>query len=161
MRASDVFVSAQGGTIEWLSEDGEVLASVPVPAGFVSARDYLGFAPDADQIQLSPGLSLVSRPRFSGIQKYGVGSHYSGANPDFRPASATRLEREMRLTLSRMQQATSRVEARERQLAKVQRAVKPAEPAVGDSAVIEPDVVRQAPAQEAADDGAAGSGVVA
>lgn len=121
MRAKDYLVSVAGGSVTWLSEDGEVLLAIPVPPGRVPARHYLGFCPDAAQIELSPGLSLVSPASISGRQNYGDARHESGANPDFRPTSSDRMQRELRLTLNRMQAATARAEARERALAKVER----------------------------------------
>ena len=68
------------------------------------------------------GTIAVIPPRsFHGRQRYGEGSHDTGANPDFKPSSADRMQREFRTTLARLQQATSRAEARERALADVDR----------------------------------------
>lgn len=130
-----VLVSAAGGSLDFVAGDGEVLASVPVPAGRTCAADYFDLVPEGASIEVGAGVTVL-QPRSSvGIQSYGAGSHDSGANPDFQPTSASRMEREMRLTMARMQAATARVEARERALAQVERMSKA--PAEADPEVIE------------------------
>lgn len=117
---STVLLSQDGGSVDFI-RDGEVLATIAVPAGRVRASQYLDLLPDGAHMQVGKGLVALNPSHRVGIQPYGHGSHDSGANPDFRPTSATRMEREMRLTLNRMKAATSRVEARERALAKIER----------------------------------------
>lgn len=123
MNPKAYLVSAQGGTITYLSEVGEVYAEYPVPPGRVPARDYLwrGRSGPGDTFELSPGLVIQDPPRGFHRQKYGPAAYHSGANPDYQPTSADRMQREMRVTLNRMQAATKRVEARERALAKLER----------------------------------------
>lgn len=116
-----ILLSADGGTLEIVSHDGEHLATVAVPPGRVPAARYLDLIPDGGFLRVGDGIAVTQARSRIGIQPYGAASHDSGANPDFRPTSATRMERELRLTLSRMQQATARVEARERALAKIER----------------------------------------
>ena len=114
------FVSDKGGIVDFV-RDGEVLASVAVPPGRVRASEYLGLLPEGAEMQVSKGVAVV-RPRHRvGIQPYGAGSHDSGANPSFKPTSASRMERELRVTLNRMKAVTSRVEARERALSSIER----------------------------------------
>lgn len=130
-----VLVSAAGGSLDFVSADGEVLFSVPVPVGRTCAAEYIDLVPEGGSIEVGAGVTVL-QPRSSvGIQSYGAGSHDSGANPDFQPTSASRMEREMRLTMARMQAATARVEARERALAQVVRM--PNAPAEADPEVIE------------------------
>lgn len=142
INAKSVFLSAAGGVLDFVSQDGELLASVAVPPGRVPARDYLDLLPEGAAVEVSEGL-VVLQPRSGfGVQHYGQGSHETGANPDFRPTSASRNELEMRLTLARMQAVTSRVEARERALWAVERipaapAPAPAPAPADDVAVIE------------------------
>ena len=123
-----VFVSTGGGTLDFVSEDGELLMSVAVPPGRVRATRYLDLVPEGARIEVGEGLVAFQPPHRIGVQPYGEGSHDSGANPDFRPTSASRLEREMRVTLNRMRAATDRVEARERALARVERIPKARDP---------------------------------
>lgn len=130
-----VLLSAAGGSLDFVAGDGEVLGSVPVPAGRTCAAEYIDLVPEGASIEVGAGVTVL-QPRSSvGIQSYGAGSHDSAANPDFQPTSASRMEREMRLTMARMQAATARVEARERALAQVERMSKA--PAEADPEVIE------------------------
>lgn len=138
INAKSVFLSAAGGVLDFVSQEGELLASVAVPPGRVPARDYLDLLPEGAALEVSEGLAVVQPRSGLGVQRYGDGSHHSGANPDFRPTSASRNEREMRLTLARMQSATARLEARAAALASIE--VIPTAPApapVNDAPVIE------------------------
>lgn len=141
-----LFVSDGGGTLDFVSDDGEVLASVAVPAGRVSALPYLDLVPLGATLQVASGVAVIRPPHRIGIQKYGDGSHDSGANPDYRPTAASRMEKEMRLTLSRIQNSEKRVDAKLKALSKIDRV--PDAPAVVDpieKAPITPDPVEQTP----------------
>lgn len=120
-------VSDKGGTLD-VVRDGEVLFSVNVPAGVVAARDYLALVPDGARLEIASGLVAMDPHHRVMVQPYGPGATDSGANPDFQPTSASRMEREMRVTLNRMKAATDRVERRERALAAIERV--PRAPAV-------------------------------
>lgn len=138
INSASIFVSSLGGVLEFVSPDGELLASIAVPPGRVPAREYLELLPDGAALEVSEGLAVVQPRSGLGVQRYGEGSHHSGANPDFRPTSASRNEREMRLTLARMQSATARLEARAAALASIE--VIPTAPVVApvsDAPVIE------------------------
>lgn len=113
--------SASGGTLDYVSPQGEVLFSVFVPAGRISAREYLDLVPDGCTVEVSDGLAVVMPRSNVGIQPYGAGSHDSGANPDFKPTSASRMESEMRLSINRMNQASQRLEARARAFEGIER----------------------------------------
>lgn len=131
------FVSAKGGTIAYVTEAGEVLMKVTVPAGIVPAGQYLDLTPEGAYMEVSEALVVVSRRGGYGAIAYGDGATDSGANPDYQPTSADRMQREMRLTLSRMQQATRRIEARAEALELVERiptAPEPEEIPQGDPA---------------------------
>lgn len=127
-------VSATGGTLDYASADGEILFSVAVPPGKISAREYLDLIPPGGHIQIADGLVAVNPRSAYGLQAYGPGSHETGANPDFVPTSASRMEKEMRLMLNRMTAATNRVEARERQLATIERVPRAPDPVLDDEA---------------------------
>lgn len=135
-----LIVSDKGGKLDIVSEDGELLAAVAVPAGQVSALPYLDLVPSGASLQVSEGLALIQRPHRIGIQRYGEGSHDSGANPDYRPTSASRFEREMRVTISRLQAQEKRVDARLKALVAVERIPK----AQADLEVIEPEIIPEA-----------------
>lgn len=140
LNRASVLVSEKGGTLDFI-RDGEVLATIAVPAGRVRASQYLDLVPEGATVEIGAGLVAFQPRHRIGVQSYGAGSHDSGANPDFRPTSASRMEKEMRLTLAKMQAATARVEARERALSKLERV--PAAPAPAPV-----DVIEDAPADE-------------
>lgn len=122
LNAKSVIVSAKGGTLDYVStNDGEHLFSVAVPPGKVPAREYLDLLPPGAEIQVADGLAVINPRSWYGVQAYGAGSHDTGANPDFAPTSASRMEKEMRLTLNKMQAATARIEAREKALSLIER----------------------------------------
>lgn len=113
------FVSAKGGQLDFVSQDGEVLMSVAVPPGIVPAREYLELAPEGARVEVSKGL-VVREPR-SG---FGVQPHPerldAGANPDYVPTSADRLQRQMRHQMAQMQAEMRGLAARQNALARVE-----------------------------------------
>lgn len=115
-----LFVSDGGGKLDIVSHDGELLASMAIPAGRVAAMPYLALVPGGATAE-PVGVAVMRPLHRIGIQKYGDGSHDSGANPDFRPTASSRLEREMRLTLSRIQTSEKRVDAKLKALTKIER----------------------------------------
>jgi len=138
LNSKSVLVSASGGTLDYVSTvDGELLFSVAVPAGRVSAREYLDLCPTGAAIEVADGLVIINPKSWYGVQAYGRGSHDTGANPDFAPTSASRMEKEMRLTLNKMQAATARIEAREKALSLIERM--PTAPAPALAPVAEPE----------------------
>ena len=118
-----VLVSAHGGILDVVSDEGEVLAQFAVSPGRVRASRYLDLVPQGATLQISEGLTAF-HPR-SGVsvqQPDGDGLYETGANPDYRPPGVgERLEREMRLAISRMNANSDRLERRERALAAVER----------------------------------------
>lgn len=136
-----VLVSAQGGVLDYVSADGELLFNVAVPPGLVDARPYVRICPPGASIQVAEGLYAAPPRSGAGVQSYGPGSHSSGANPDFQPNSAARQENELRVLLAKMQASTRRLEAREAALASVQRIptapaqAAPVEPSKGEAAI--------------------------
>lgn len=130
MDAKTLFVSDGGGQLDIVAADGEVLAAVAVPAGRVHALPYLSLLPHGATLQPTSGIAVIRLPHRVGIQRYGAGSHDSGANPDYRPTTATRMEREMRLTMRRLQASESRVNAKLRALEKIEHV--PDAPASGE-----------------------------
>jgi hypothetical protein len=112
MSRNAVFLSTTGGQIDFV-RDGEVLASVAIPAGRVSAAEYLDLCPEGAELEISHGLAVMEPRRQvrSGTQHYGAVSYESGANPDFQPTSASRMENQLRLEMRKLQAESSRVSA--------------------------------------------------
>lgn len=122
-----LLVSAKGGQLDFVSPDGELLMSVAVPPGIVSAREFFEIAPEGCEVQVSDGIA-VRQPRAG----YGFQSSdrhaESGANPDFQPTHADRLQRQMRLQLAHMQAQQKTLDAKVRALTSIERV--PQAPAV-------------------------------
>lgn len=140
------FVSASGGKVDVIDlESGECLAEVSVPPGIQPTGPYLDLVPVGAQLQVGPksGLSLLFPRSLTGVST-SPRRYESGANPDFQPTSASRMERELRVTLSRLQNTEKRLEARERSLSSVSRGPKPKQP----DPVIEDNTPTPAPAPE-------------
>lgn len=127
-------ISKTGGTIDYVSDDGELLASVSVAPGLHFPAQYLELVPDDAHIELSGDLvALKPRTRVT-VQPYSHGPEQTGANPDFRPTSARRNELEMRMVLDRLKATDKRLLAREKALANIERIPKAPDP----DPVIEP-----------------------
>ncbi|EEW26015.1 hypothetical protein [Rhodobacter ferrooxidans] len=114
-------VSAKGGTVRYVSADGENLFEVAVSKGRERLGPYLEMCPPGATLEPMGDLVIIPPRSGYGVQRYGAGSHDSGANPVFKPTSASRMEKELRLTLNKMQAATNRLEARERALGSIER----------------------------------------
>ena len=114
-------VSAHGGTLDYVDADGQLLFSVAVPAGVRLAREYLDLAPDGVAVEIAEGDLVAIAPRsWSSIQPAQTEVE-SGANPDFQPTSADRLQRQMRHTLAVMQADQKTLNARLERLAAIER----------------------------------------
>lgn len=119
---TSVLVSKDGGILDIVSGQGEVLSSIWVPPGRIRASYYLDLVPQGATLEIAEGIACFPPRSAVGIQAYGRGSHDSGANPDFRPlGNAEQLQRQMQLAVQRMNQATGelRREARARKLAEI------------------------------------------
>ncbi|WP_010139565.1 hypothetical protein [Oceanicola sp. S124] len=141
-------VSASGGSLDIVSADGEILASIDVPPGSVSAMEFQPLLPEGCHFEVSDGLVALNPRHRIGVQRHPL-HRETGANPDFQPTTASRFERETRMLIARLQARTERVEARERQLAKVERIPKAKQP----HPVIEDDTPAPEPTAEPEGDG--------
>lgn len=118
-------IVSNGGSLDYISQDGELLGSTPIAPGIHNPYQYLMLCPDGAHIELNGEIFALNPKTRARPNKYGDGSHRSGANPDFRPTSASRHEMEMRLTLNKMKAATDRIEARARALETIERVPRP------------------------------------
>lgn len=106
------FISPGGCTVDVMDADGVVVGTFGLPAGKVSVAPYLPLFVEGGDVKFNGDVTVWHPPHAAGIQKYGEGSHDSGANPDWKPTSATRLEREMRGMLNKVAQQSSVLDAR-------------------------------------------------
>ncbi|SLN24713.1 hypothetical protein PSM7751_00848 [Pseudooceanicola marinus] len=139
------FVSANGGKVDIIDlQSGEVLADVSVPPGIQPTGPYLDLVPYGAQLQVGPesGLAVLEPRSLTSISKSPL-RHQSGANPDFQPTSASRMERELRLQIARMKSLNDGAERRQRKLDQIERI--PNAPMEDPAPVVEPS---PAPAPE-------------
>jgi hypothetical protein len=114
-------VSARGGILDYVDQDGQLLFSVSVPAGVHVAREYLDLAPSGVSVQIAEGDLVHLPPRnWASVQAAQIEVE-SGANPDFQPTSADRLQRQMRHALALMQSEQKTLHARLERLAAIER----------------------------------------
>lgn len=123
--AHTVFVSMDGGYLDVISTEGELLFQIAVPAGRVRASQYLDLVPEGARLEVSVGVYAFQPPARvggkGGVMDFGEGSHDSGANPDFVPTNATRLELETRQRLAHLTKLGTTLERRMKALDAVER----------------------------------------
>lgn len=143
-----VFVSREGGLLDIVSPAGEIVSSIAVPAGRVRASKFLDLVPPDCRLEVAEGLEVFQPVARVGSRRgslpYGEGAHMTGANPDFTPTTATRLEVETRQQVARLNRLGNTLERRLKALDKVER--------IPDAPVIEPVEPEPAPAPAPADD---------
>jgi len=132
-------VSAHGGTLDYVDADGQLLFSVAVPAGVRLAREYLDLAPQGVNVEIAEGDLVAIAPRSWHSIQPAQTEVESGANPDFQPTSADRLQRQMRHTLAVMQADQKTLNARLERLAAIERI--PVAPPTPPAAAPEADFV--------------------
>lgn len=111
-------LSAKGGALRMIL-DGELLAEIAVPAGRIPARDYLPLLPDGAFFE-ADGLAVLQPRSLIGAQDFGQVALETGANPDFTPTSATRMEVQMRVMMQEMASRDASREARMRHLESIE-----------------------------------------
>ena len=104
------FVSVSGGTLDMIDDTGEVLVSVAIPAGLVPAAPYFAFDPGNTAWKLQG--ATFHPPRRLGGLTLPVSFTYTGANPDFQPTQASRLELQLRDQIRQAQILNTTVSAR-------------------------------------------------
>lgn len=106
--------SERGQTLDAVDADGVVQLSLQLPAMSL-VKDYADLLPQGCKWDFA-ALYVLPPKSAAGRAKY-PDPYESGANPDFRPTSASQLENEMRLAVRRMNAATAEVRNAARQKA--------------------------------------------
>jgi hypothetical protein len=132
-------VSAHGGTLDYVDADGQLLFSVAVPAGVRLAREYLDLAPEGVNVEIAEGDLVAIAPRSWHSIQSAQTEVESGANPDYQPTSADRLQRQMRHNLAVMQAEQKSLNARLERLAAIERI--PVAPLTPPAAAPEAEIV--------------------
>lgn len=94
-------VSEGAGELDIVDAYGEVLGKFRVPAGVHKASVWLDLLEPGQSLQISDGCFALPPRRGACVASHPLALQ-SDANPDFKPTSATRLEREMRIELNEM-----------------------------------------------------------
>lgn len=133
-----IFGGPTGPTLDAIDSDGIVQLSVPLPDQSL-LRDYAALLPEGCEWDLRSVYTLAPKSSY-GAAKF-ADPYASGANPDFRPTSASQLENEMRLAVRRMNAATAEVRnaARQRAVAKLDVIPKAEQPPKDDKAKLADD----------------------
>lgn len=135
--AKAILLSSEGGSIDMI-QDGELLASIAIPPGRVLMSDYMALLPEGAWFETDTLAVVVPRSLIAS-QDFGDLALQSGANPDFRPTSASTMERQMRAMVHGMQARDREWEARLTALQSVERV--PQAPAPSPSLEPEPPLV--------------------
>lgn len=145
INAYSVFLSRDGGILDVVSPEGEIVSSVAVPAGRVRASKYLDLVPPGHKLEVAEGLEVFHPAARLGSRRGGLPYPYKGgvievgANPNFVPTNAASLEGRLRLQMRKLAQVGQSIERRFKALEKVERipspvpapveVIEPAEPA--------------------------------
>lgn len=92
-----------GGVLDLVSEDGEVLAEIPVAAGRHKALKFLQLAGPGQVIQVASGIVAFQPTNRIGLVDFGEAKFESAANPEFRVTSAQRQAREFEMRLRKVE----------------------------------------------------------
>lgn len=117
--ANAILLSADGGSLDMI-RDGELLASIAIPSGRVLIADYMGLLPDGAWYETTT-LAVVQPRSLISSQTFGEAAFASGANPDFRPTTASRFEVETRQMISGMLANQRGLEAKLRAYSSIER----------------------------------------
>jgi len=119
VRDATIFVELGGAEVSGVTPEGEVLFTQGLPAGRVRASDFLPFMEQSELLLVRGHFTAVAARR--GRTKrvtYGEGAARTGANPDWRPRTESKFEREMRATIGVL---TKRVQQQDEQLDEARR----------------------------------------
>lgn len=101
MKFSSLMVSGLSA-INCTDPDGVVLWSEPLHVGRHKLAQWLPFLPEDAICEIEGDVYVVTPQNRLYAVPYGEGSHDTGANPDFVVTSASRYERELKLTMDRL-----------------------------------------------------------
>jgi hypothetical protein len=106
--------SVKGGRVDFLSYDGEHLASLPVPPGVWPASKFLDLLPDGASAVLDGDITqMLPKSGYGAVPRRHT-DYESAANPDFSPSSAAHQEARMRLMVNNMVAEISAVQVEKR-----------------------------------------------
>lgn len=105
-----ILVGLAGGEISAVTEHGEITWSLGLVGGKYLVSDYLPLLGFGETLNSSGAVTFVTPTSRLQVDNFGALSVETGANPDFVVTSATRMQREMELTLDRLNQTSAKAE---------------------------------------------------
>lgn len=132
MKPTDTLIIPKAGSLSYIWPDGVLEFAIDLPRGKYPAREYLDLLPQGCTLE-TVGVVVVSPPALGGLRAYGDGQYDTGANPDFRPTSATQLELELRNQVKQAQLLNRTLQARAAALSAIEAI--PAAPKPDDAVV--------------------------
>lgn len=119
-RNSVIVAGPQGGSLDLVSEDGEILAVFPVEPGRSKGTRWLDLVGPGQELQASDGIVVLEPSHRIRLMTFGEEAFTSAANPNFQVTNAMRQSRELDRRLRKLEVAQSRVLAREAILDRVE-----------------------------------------
>lgn len=119
-RNSVIVAGPQGGALDLISEDGEILAVFPVEPGRSKGTRWLDLVGPNQELQAGDGIIVLEPSHRIRLLTFGEEAFTSAANPHFQVTNAMRQSRELDRRLRRLEVAQSRVNAREAVLDRVE-----------------------------------------
>ncbi|CAD0186692.1 hypothetical protein RUESEDTHA_03602 [Ruegeria sp. THAF57] len=103
MKAAKLLVGTQGGDLRIVTPDGEIFAEIGLMPGIHEASEYMAYVLPGYTVEVGPGVTAMQPPSGRNAPiKYGADAYKSGANPDWEPTVATRQQRQMEMTLAKI-----------------------------------------------------------
>ena len=121
LNAKTILVSSGGGLLDYVDDrTGEVLFTIAVPPGKYRASQYLELVPESAHVEIAEGLVAI-QPKGMAARQVPDNLTDTGANPDFQPTSADRLQRQMQRNLAVLAANQKSLDARLRAFNAVER----------------------------------------
>lgn len=98
-----ILVAGPNASLDLVSDEGEILAVIPVPEGRHKATRYLDLQGPGETIQVGQGLVAFQPTNRIGLIDFGAAKFESAANPEFRVTNAQRSARDFELRLRKME----------------------------------------------------------
>lgn len=116
-----IMVPLAGAEITATDTDGVVRWSLGLPAGVHEGRKLLQYAALSDVFELDGATAMLADGSKVSRMSYGPGAYDAGANPDYRPTSASTNERRVSLMLKQMTAQSKSLEKRQRKWEEIMR----------------------------------------
>lgn len=104
-----ILIAGANASLDLVSDDGEILAVIPVPEGRHKATRYLDLQGPGQMLQVGQGVIAFQPTNRIGLIDFGSAKFESAANPEFRVTNAQRSARDFELRLRKMEIMQQRI----------------------------------------------------